>query len=182
VIAVSAAAAILIAMACYAWRRNQRSAQLQLLFGPEYDRAVRLYGDRDRAEQALESRRKRLADFGVHELSDAEREKFLANWRSIQSTSAADPATLIARADGLLAEVMRAEGCPVDDPDERKVDLALVHPFVAEDYRDASDTLERRRLGLATIEECRRAADNFSRVFDSILGSDELRDHLKKVS
>ena len=31
-------------------------------------------------------------------------------------------------------------------------------------------------------DECRQAADNFSRVFDSILGTDQLRDHLKKVS
>jgi hypothetical protein len=182
VVAVSAAAAILVAMALYAWRRNQRSVQLRLLFGSEYDRAVRLYGDRHRAEQALESRRRRLADFGVHELSEAERERFLANWRSIQSTSAADPGTVIVRAEVLLAEVMRAEGYPLDDPGERKVDLALVHPSIAEDYRNASDTLERQRLGLATKEECRRAADNFSRVFDSILGTDQLRDRLKKVS
>jgi hypothetical protein len=182
VIAVSAAAAILIAMAFYAWRRNQRSEQLRLLFGSEYDRAVHLYGDRHRAEQALDSRRKRLADFGVHELGEAERQRFLANWRMIQSGSTTDPATVIVRADVLLADVMRAEGYPVDDPGERKVDLALVHPSIAEDYRNASDILERQRLGLATPDECRHAVDNFSRVFDSILGTDQLRDHLKKVS
>src|SRR5262245_11105655 len=182
VMAVTAAAAILIAMAFYAWRRNQRSEQLRLLFGPEYDRAVRLYGDRHRAEQALESRRKRLEDFGVHELGEAERQRLMLNWRSIQSNSAAEPATVIVRADVLLADVMRAEGYPVDAPGERKVDLALLHPAVAEDYRNASDILERQRLGLATPEECRRAAHHFSRIFDSILGTDELRDHLKKVS
>jgi hypothetical protein len=182
VVAVSAAAAILIAMAFYAWRRNQRSEQLRLLFGSEYDRAVHLYGDRHRAEQALESRRKRLADFGVHELGEAERQRFLANWRSIQSGSTTDPATVIVRADVLLADVMRAEGYPVDDPGERKVDLALVHPSIAEDYRNASDILERQRLGLATPDECRQAVDNFSRIFDSILGADQLRDRLKKVS
>jgi len=182
VIAVGAAAAILIAMAFYAWRRNQRSEQLRLLFGSEYDRAVHLYGDRHRAEQALESRRKRLADFGVHELGEAERQRFLANWRTIQSASTTAPATVIARADVLLADVMRAEGYPVDDPGERQVDLALVHPSVAEDYRNAGDILERQRLGLATPEDCRQAVDNFERIFDSILGTDQLRDRLKKVS
>ena len=182
VMAVSAAAAILITMAFQAWRRNQRSEQLRLLFGPEYDRAVRLYGDRHRAEHALESRRKRLAEFGVHELGEAERGRFLTNWRSIQSGSISDPATAIVRADVLLADVMRAEGYPVDDPGERKVDLALVHPSIAEDYRNASDIIERQRLGLATPEECGQAVDNFSRIFDSILGTDQLRDHLKKVS
>ena len=181
-VAVVAAVVILFVVAMVAVNRRRRSEQLQILFGPEYDRALRLYGDRRRAEEALESRRKRLNDLGVHELGDAERDRFLMQWVGIQAASANDPAGTLLRADTLLTEIMRAEGCPAEDPDERKVDLALIHPLIAEDYRVASTTIDRQRMGLATQEECRRAIIRFSNIFDSVLGESDLRKRLRKVS
>ena len=77
VVAVAAAAFILFGVAMYAANRRRRTEQLQILFGPEYERAVRLYGDQTRAEEALESRRQRLNELGVHELDDLERDRFL---------------------------------------------------------------------------------------------------------
>src|SRR5581483_8673565 len=79
-VAVVAAVVILFVIAMVAVNRRRRSEQLQILFGPEYDRAIRLYGDKRRAEEALENRRKRLNDLGVHELDDAERDRFLMQW------------------------------------------------------------------------------------------------------
>jgi hypothetical protein len=73
VIAVAAAGFILLGVALTAAKRRARTEQLQILFGPEYDRAVHLYEDKSRAEAALESRRRRLEGFGVHELSDTTR-------------------------------------------------------------------------------------------------------------
>src|SRR5215471_13635741 len=95
VVAVAAAAFILFGIAMYAINRRRRSEQLQILFGPEYDRAVRLYGDKTRAEEALESRRKRLNELGVHSLNDAERDKYLMQWVTIQAASANDPASTL---------------------------------------------------------------------------------------
>jgi hypothetical protein len=162
--------------------RRRRSEQLQILFGPEYDRAVRLYGDKRRAEDALESRRKRLNELGVHELGETERDRFLMEWLGIQAASPNDPANTLVRADMLLMRIMRTEGAPAEDPDERKVDLALIHPLVAEDYRAASTTLDRQRMGLASPEESRRAIIRFSNIFDAILGESDLRKRLRKVS
>jgi hypothetical protein len=182
VVAVVAAAVILFAIAMVAVSRRRRSEQLQILFGPEYGRAIRLYGDRRRAEDALQNRRKRLNELGIHELSDAERDRFLMQWVGIQAASPNDPGSTLLRADALLTEIMRTEGCPAEDPDERKVDLALMHPLVAEDYRVSSTTIDRQRMGLATSEECRRALIRFSNIFDSILGESDLRKRLRKVS
>lgn len=182
VVAVSAAAAILFTIGAYAWKRNRKSEQLRLLFGAEYDRAVRLYGDQQRAEKALESRRKRLEEFGVHELSELDRDRLRARWQMIYSNGAADPANIMVQADVLLAEVMRTEGYPLADAGERQVDLALLHPTIAEDYRQAVDVLERHRLGIATPDDRRSAVRSFSRIFDSILGPADIRDRLKKVS
>src|SRR6266702_921268 len=123
VVAVAAAAFILFGIAMYAVNRRRRSEQLQILFGPEYERAVRLYGDKARAEEALESRRRRLNELGVHELNDVERDKYLQEWITIQATSPNDPVSTLLRADRLLTEIMRAEGCPADDPAELQVDL-----------------------------------------------------------
>jgi hypothetical protein len=182
VVAVAAAALILFGIAMAAVNRRRRSEQLQILFGPEYDRAVKLYGDRRRAEEALETRRKRLNQLGVHELNDTERDRYLMQWVAIQAASPNDPASTLLRADSLLTEIMQAEGCPADDPDERKVDLALIHPLIAEEYRAASMVIERQRMGLASLEECRRALIRFSNIFDSILGESDLRTRLRKVS
>jgi len=182
VVAVAAAAFILFGIAMYAVNRRRRSEQLQILFGPEYDRAIRLYGDKRRAEEALDNRRKHLEQMGVHELNETERDRYLMEWTGIQAASANDPPNTLFRADRLLTEIMRAEGCPADDPDERKVDMALIHPMVAEEYRAASTVLDRQRLGLATPEECRRAIIRFSTIFDAILGPSDLRRRLRKVS
>ena len=182
VVAVSAAAFILFAIAMYAVNRRRRTEQLQILFGPEYDRAVRLYGDKNRAEEALMSRRRRLSELGVHHLNEAERERYLMEWVGIQAASANDPAKTLLRADELLTEIMRAEGSPADDPDERKLDIALIHPLVAEEYRASSAVIERQKRGIATSEECRRAIIRFSNIFDSILGESDLRQRLRKVS
>ena len=49
-------ALIVIGAIVMAWRRVQRSNQLQERFGPEYDRALDELGDRRQAEKELESR------------------------------------------------------------------------------------------------------------------------------
>jgi hypothetical protein len=181
VVATTVAAAILATIAVHAWQRRKGSEQLQLLFGPEYDRAVRLYGSRRRAELALESRRKRLEELNVHELSDLEREQFLLDWRAIRETAMTESAKLH-RSNDLLTEILRAEGCLVEDADQRDVDVALVHPTIAQDYRAATEVQELHRLGLATSDECRSAMVRYTRIFESVLGDSEIRDRLKKVS
>ena len=62
------------------------------------------------------------------------------------------------------------------------IDLALVHPTVAEEYRAASDVISRSNLGLATPEENRRAIIRFSNIFDTILGESDLRSRLRRAS
>jgi hypothetical protein len=182
VVAVVAALTILLVVAVTAVRRRRTAEQLRMLFGPEYDRAIRLYGDRSRAEAALEHRRKRLAEMAIHELPPVERDRFRAEWAAIQAASPADSAMTLERADGLLAEILRAEGCTTVDPDERKIDLSLLHPNVAEDYRAATEAVAGRNFGRTTPEECRRAMMRFASIFDVILGEPDLRARLQKVS
>ena len=183
VVAVVAALSILLALAVTAMRRRRKAEDLKILFGPEYDRAVRLYGDRSRAEAALENRRKRLNDMGIHELSDAERDRYKTEWQSIQTTALpGDPAIAVQRADALLADILRAEGCTTVDPDERKIDLSLMHPNVAEEYRLASEAIAGRDGARPTPEAAGRALMRYSNIFDAILGETHLHSRLRKVS
>ncbi len=182
VVAVVVALFIVSAVGLTAMRRRKRSEQLKSLFGPEYDRALRLYGDRSRAEAALENRRRRLAEMRVHELAPADRDRFRSEWVAIQTASSTDPAAALQRADGLLSEILRAEGCTTVDPDERQIDLSLIHPNVAEEYRAASEVITGRQIGRATAEECRRGVQRFSSILDVILGETNLRARLQRVS
>ena len=134
------------------------------------------------AARRLESHRKRLEDCGVHQLSDNERKRFQEKWRSIRNSSFADPANLTVQADALLGEIVRAQGCPVENADERNLDLTLLYPRVAEKYRAASNILERQRLGIATFEDREQIVRGFSDIFDWILGSEEPENRPRKVS
>jgi hypothetical protein len=183
VVAVVAALSILLAVAVTATRRRRKAEELKALFGPEYDRAVHLYGDRRRAEAALQSRRKRLANMGIHELSDADRDRFKTEWQSIQTTAVpGDPAIAVQRADALLTDILRAEGCTTVDPDERKIDLSLMHPNVAEEYRLSSDAIAVRDGARPTPEAARRALMRFSNIFDVILEENNASSRLRRAS
>jgi len=173
---------VLVTVAMITARHRNQTEQLQILFGPEYDRAVKLYGTKEKAEAALENRRAHLETLGVHELSPSEREQYLGDWETILATSRNDSISTLMRADTLLTEIMRDEGCPADDADERQIDLAMIHPTVAEEYRAVNSVMARQNLGLATPEECRRAVLRFATIFDHILGQADLTNRLRRAS
>jgi len=170
---ICAAGAILFVMGVYLWALRKRLEVLQRLVGSVYTTD---------SAQALESQRQRLEDCDVHQLSDKERKRFLEKWRSIRNSSSADPANLTVQADALLDEIMRAQGCPLENADERSLDLTLLYPRVAEKYRAASNILEWQRLGIATFEDRQQIVRSFSDIFDWILGSEEPENRPRKVS
>jgi hypothetical protein len=176
------ALSILLALAVTATRRRRKAEELKLLFGPEYDRAVHLYGDRKRAEAALENRRKRLDNMGIHELSNAERDRFRIEWESIKTSSQGDAAIAVQRADTLLTDILRAEGCATVDPDERKIDLSLMHPKVAEEYRLATEAIAGPDGARPSAIAASRAMARFSNIFDVILGDNNTVSGLRKAS
>jgi Tfp pilus assembly protein PilX len=85
VIIVLALAAI--AVAAWVFMQKRRTEQLCEQFGPEYERAMDEYKDRNRAESVLEEREKRVEALNIHPLSPEECERFTQAWRSVQSRS-----------------------------------------------------------------------------------------------
>jgi hypothetical protein len=130
---------LVIAVGAVAWTlmQKRRSEELRQRFGPEYDHTVSELGDQREAEAELEARRKRVERFNIQPLAPAERDRFVAAWRTTQARFVDEPAAAIADADRLVAEVMQVRGYSVGDFEQRAADISVDHPNVLANYRSA---------------------------------------------
>lgn len=157
-------------------RRQQRSKQLKQDFGPEYRRAVAEHGDEGAAEKELTDRRRRVEKFEIRPLDSASRERYTERWGATQRYFVDEPVTAVGEAHGLVQEVMRERGYPVeDDFDRRAADLSVEHPNVVEHYRAAHEISLQARDGRASTELLRQSIVHFRALFEDLLapGDDE---------
>jgi hypothetical protein len=146
---------------------------LRQRFGPEYERAVQAHGFRA-AERMLAARVRRVERSHIRELSDFDRDRFLAMWNTIQAQFVDDPRVAVRRANELIVEVMRARGYSADDGFEQRADdLSVDHPEMVEHYRVAR-TLARAGTGKdarnsMSTEELRQAVVHFRALFADLL-------------
>lgn len=165
VVVVAVIAVLIIA---WAVARRQRTAKLRGKFGPEYDRAVREIGQ-TKAESVLLEREKRVEKFPIRELSAEERERFVTEWRIVQSRFVDDPQGAVADADVLVNRLMQARGYPMSDFDQRAADISVTHPRVVGNYRAAHMIAVRHQQGQATTEDLRNAIIYYRSLFDELL-------------
>lgn len=118
-------AAIAIGMAVWIYIRKKRTRELRFMFGPEYDRAIDIHGNRLHAESDLERRAKRVAQFHIRPLKDDERARYAEEWRIGQSLFVDDPRTAVRHADILVQDVMKLRGYPVSDFEQNAADLSV---------------------------------------------------------
>jgi len=159
--------------------RQQRSRQLKQDFGPEYRRAVAQHGDQRTAEKELTDRRRRVEKFEIRPLVPASRERYTGRWRATQRHFVDDPAAAVGEAHGLVQEVMRERGYPVeDDFEQRAADISVEHPDVVENYRAAHQISLEARNGKASTEQLRQSMVHFRALFEDLLtpGDDERTD------
>jgi hypothetical protein len=174
IIIVVVAIVIAAALAFYGWR-TQRSKQLRTRFGPEYEHAVHEYGSREKAEQSLASRQKRMEKIPIQPLSPAERDQFSAQWTRVQAKFVDDPTGSIHEADSLVCDAMRARGYPMTDFDRRAEDLSVDHPMVVKNYRAAHDIALMSEKKEASTEDLRRGLVYYRDLFDELLEVHEMR-------
>lgn len=149
--------------------RRRRTQQLRRQFGPEYDRVLSETGSRAETEKALRERRDRHDEFDIRSLDASTRERFHGEWQQVQRSFVDDPGGSVDRADGLVTEVMRARGYPVDDFDQRAADLSVNHPQVVENYRAARQVRDAHRSGEVGTEDLRAAVTSYRDLVDSLL-------------
>src|SRR4051794_18388318 len=97
------AAVVVVGLLLIAWfvSRRRRTEQLRDRFGPEYERAVREAGP-DRAEAALLERARRVKKFSLRELTPEEHQRFITEWRTVQTRFVDTPREAVTEADRLV--------------------------------------------------------------------------------
>lgn len=170
VVAIVVVLAIIAAIGWFVYRR-QRTERLRREFGPEYDRAVREYGDQGRAEAALADREKRVASLDLRDITPSQRDHFREEWRAVQAQFVDGPTSAVEQADRLIRDVMAARGYPVADFDSRAADLSVDYPTIVENYRTAHAIALRNQRGEANTEDLRQAMVSDRALFDELLGT-----------
>jgi hypothetical protein len=104
---------IVVGIALHVRRRRNSRAGLRRRFGAEYDRAVLEHGSERNAEAKLSDRETRVENLKIRNLGATERERFVAEWQSVQSHFVDHPKSAVTEADELVSSLMQARGYPV---------------------------------------------------------------------
>lgn len=152
---------------------RQRSRHLQEKFGPEYGRAVTEHGDRRAAESELREREQVRDRLEIRPLSAPQRDSYGREWDQVQSAFVDNPSGAVARADRLVAEVMRERGYPVDDFEQQSAVVSVDHPNVVANYREGHAIYQSFDRGDASTEDLRQAMRHYRALFDELLADGE---------
>jgi hypothetical protein len=167
------AVVVILAVALLAWlyvrRQKNTTAALRQRFGPEYERAVREQGSERRAEAQLADREKRVEKLKIRDLDQTERERFSAQWHSLQSRFVDDPKAAVTEADELVSSLMQTRGYPVADFNQRAADISVDHPRVVTNYRSAHEIALRLGKGEASTEDLRTAMIHYRSLFEELV-------------
>jgi hypothetical protein len=162
---------ILILFGVYVERRRKRSKALRNRFGTEYDRAVETHGSERKAEAKLAALEARVDKMKIRELGAAERERFLADWLTVQSRFVDHPKGAVTEADELVTSLLQARGYPLSSFEQRAADVSVDYPRVMDNYRTAQNIAVRQGRADASTEELRTAMVAYRAIFDELLGT-----------
>jgi hypothetical protein len=165
------AVAVVVVIAAVVWLAydRKRSRELQRRFGPEYDRTVAAGDGRREAEADLRAREERVDHLDIRPLSTAARRDFYDRWQRVQAYFVNDPRDAFQQADGLVSEVMRERGYPMDDFDQRAKDVSVDHPDVVEHYREAHSIAVTAPGNGTDTEQLRRGMMHYRDLFTELL-------------
>ena len=160
---------VVIAVFVFSIERKRRSQRLKDHFGPEYDQLLKEQGDPRIAEAVLADREKRVEKLSISELSREDRQRYAAEWASVQKRFVDDPAMAVNEADRLVTAVMTTRGYPMATFEQRSADISVHYPRVVQNYRAARLISARHAKGQATTEELRQALVHYRSLFDELL-------------
>lgn len=166
--------AALLAIAVWLFMKRRKTSTLRARFGPEYDRLLKSTNTPAAVERELERRQRRVESFSLKTLSRDETDQFTQAWRAVQARFVDDPHGSVVEADGLIEDVMRARGYPVEDvedTDRRFDDLSVDHGSVVNHYRSGREIVVRHGRGEASTEDLRKAMVHFRALFDELVGA-----------
>jgi hypothetical protein len=163
---------VIVAVAAVLTTRQRRRAGLQDRFGPEYTRTVESAEDRRAAENELLNREKQRAKLDIKPLTEASRERYIAQWRVIQERFVDEPADAASSADRLVHSVMAERGYPMGDFAAQSDLVSVDYPEIAENYRVAHAIGERANSGQVSTEDLREGLLRYRSLFNELLGNE----------
>jgi hypothetical protein len=166
-IVVAAVVVVVIAAAALVVQTMQRRNRLRRQFGPEYDRAVEVRGDRREAERELRHRQERIEHMELRPLEPAARQAYRADWAQIQERFVDTPRDALTDADQLIRRVMADRGYEVQDYGQRVADLSVEHARTLEHYRAAHDITTANTQ--VSTEDLRQAMVHYRTLFNDLL-------------
>jgi hypothetical protein len=165
---------IIVAVVAIKHRRKSRTLALRNRFGSEYDREVTQHGSWRKAEAKLAERETRVDALKVRELGATERERFVAEWQTVQSRFVDHPKAAVTEADDLITALLEARGYPKDHFEQRAADISVSYPGVMESYRVAHGIAVRPGMVEASTEELRTAMIQYRTIFDELVQAQKL--------
>lgn len=165
---------VIVAVVAFEYRRKARTLAFRNRFGSEYDREVNQHGSWRKAEAKLADRETRVDALKIRELGATERERFVAEWQTVQSRFVDHPQAAVIEADDLIAALLEARGYPKDQFEQRAADISVSYPHVMENYRVAHDIAVRPGRVEASTEELRTAMIQYRSIFDELLQTQKL--------
>jgi hypothetical protein len=169
--------AVLIAVGAYLEHRKSKTIALRNRFGTEYDRAVVTHGSSRKAENKLADRETRVEALKIRDLEATERDRFVAEWHTVQSRFVDHPKAAVTEADDLVNALLEARGYPRAGFEQRADDVSVTYPRVMENYRRAHGVAIRPGQIEATTEELRTAMIEYRAIFDELLQAQKPGEH-----
>jgi hypothetical protein len=152
--------------------RRRRSQKLRDQFGSEYEHTVLTMGDKHKAQDELEDRKKHVKTLDIHPLTASEHERYLADWTAVQSKFVDEPGQAIVDADRLIMEVMQVRAYPVSDFEQRAADISVTYPALVSNYRAARVIALKNMEHQADTEELRQAMIYYRSLFEELVGTE----------
>ena len=169
--------AALIAVGAYLEHRKSKTIALRNRFGTEYDRAVVTHGSSRKAENKLADRETRVEALKIRDLEATERDRFVAEWHTVQSRFVDHPRAAVTEADDLINALLESRGYPLAGFEQRADDVSVTYPRVMENYRRAHGVAIRPGQVEATTEELRTAMIEYRAIFDELLQAQKPGEH-----
>ena len=149
-------------------------------FGSEYERTVEERGSEEEAERELRERRGRV-ERRIEPLSDESRGRFEEQWAEVERVFVENPERSIEMADRTVSDLLSERRFVSDagqSDEETEQGLAIMHPEVADDYREARRIraeVVARSAGTAdeaneeSTEELRQAIRKYRAVYERLM-------------
>jgi FtsZ-interacting cell division protein ZipA len=154
-----------------AQRSEEQRERSREEFGPEYERTVEERGSEEDAERELRERRGRV-ERRIEPLSEESSGRFEERWTEVERVFVDNPERSIEMADRTVSDLLSERRFVSDasqSDEETEQSLAVMHPEVADDYREA------RRIRAEVVGRSAGSAEA-----DSEESTEELRQAIRK--